>query len=62
MAAGPPCPGPITYIMFTSWVTITRLRWDQRKFRPGVVPQWPSSRGLICSGRSGCVSNGLLIR
>ena len=20
------------------------------KFRPGVVPQWPSSRGLTCSG------------
>ena len=23
------------------------------KFRPGVVPQWPSSRGLTCSALSG---------
>ena len=23
------------------------------KFRPGVVPQWPSSRGLICSSDRG---------
>ena len=62
MAAGPPWPGPITYIMSRSWVTIARLRWDQMKFSPGVVPQWPSSRGLMCSGRSGSVSSGLAIR
>ena len=27
--------------------------------RAGVVPQWPRSRGLMCSGRSGSVSSGL---
>ena len=29
------------------------------KFRPGVVPQWPSSRGLMCSRFSGFFSSGL---
>ena len=28
------------------------------KFRPGVVPQWPSSRGLMCSSFSGSRSRG----
>ncbi len=32
------------------------------KFSPGEVPQWPSSRGLMCSGRSGSASNGLASR
>ena len=37
-------------------------RWAQMKFRPGEVPQCPSSRGLMCSGRSGSASSGLAIR
>jgi hypothetical protein len=32
------------------------------KFSPGVVPQWPSSRGFTCSGSSGSRSNGFAIR
>ena len=29
---------------------------------PGVVPKWPSSRGLTCSAASGSRSSGLAIR
>ena len=29
---------------------------------PGVVPQWPSSRGLTCCSVSGCRSSGLSSR
>src|ERR1035441_5854885 len=32
------------------------------KFKPGVVPQWPSKRGFTCSIRSGSRSNGVSSR
>ena len=51
----------MTIIIVASCTTIARLRCAQMKFSPGVVPQWPSSRGLMCSGRSGSVSSGLSI-
>ena len=30
------------------------------KFSPGVVPQWPSRRGLTCSIASGCVQQRIV--
>ena len=32
------------------------------KLRPGDVPQWPSRRGLMCSGRSGSRSSGFVLQ
>src|SRR3954451_18423563 len=37
---------------------IVRFRWAYRKFSPGVVPKWPSNRGLTCSARSGSGGEG----
>ena len=48
--------------MLRSWARITRLAWAQMKAWPGLEPQWPSSRFLMCSGRSGSLSRGLACR
>jgi hypothetical protein len=39
--------------------SIGNLRLRPTALYPGVVPQWPSRRGLMCSFVSGCLSSGL---
>ena len=35
---------------------------DVDEVEPGVVPQWPSSRGLVCSARNGSWRSGLAMQ
>src|SRR5680860_176174 len=52
-------PGPMTNMMLRSRPVMTRFRWAWMKLRPGVVPQWPSRRALMCSARNGSSRSGL---
>jgi hypothetical protein len=53
---------PAMKIMSRSCFLICRIRWMYMKARPGLAPQWPRSRFLMCSGRSGSRSKGLACR
>ena len=48
--AGPPWPGPMMITVFWPWSAMKRLMWPMRKFRPGVVPQWPTRRCFTSCG------------
>ena len=43
----------------SSSAAVSHTEVDMQKFKPGVVPQCPKRRGLICSSVSGFLSSGL---